>query len=94
MSQGWPKDMFRATLLAYFFFQGSLTAASFAVGGLIQKQELIRLVAAVVPAVAASQVGILIKRRLAENHFRRVTLFVIIAVSLMGVANQVLRAWH
>jgi uncharacterized membrane protein YfcA len=91
LSREWPKDVFRTTLLSYFFVLVVVAAVSYACLGLIDGWTLRAAGVAVGPAVLAGWLGLQLKRRLAERHFRAVVLGVVIFVSLLGLARHALR---
>ena len=90
LAREWPKDVFRSTLLAFFFFLSILALVWFGRFGLFSRQSVSMSLAAFVPVMLVGHVGIHIKRRISETVFRNVVMAIIILVSLLGLSQVVL----
>jgi len=88
LSQGWRKDVFRASLLAYFLAIALIGVGSYVCLGMIQRATLVLWAGGVAGAVPAAGVGVLLKRRIPEVAFRTLVLVVIVAVSVVGVVHH------
>jgi len=84
LANGWGKDVFRASLLSYFFFL-SLTANIFFLSFcLFSPRTMTIFVSAAVPTLLCAGLGILLKNKTGEARFRYAILAVIILVSMLG----------
>jgi uncharacterized membrane protein YfcA len=85
LSRGWEKEKFRANLLAYFAALNAVAIISYWRLGLLGRGNLMVAMLTLVPAAAASLVGVWLKNRVGEDHFRVGVLAVILLVSLIGL---------
>jgi uncharacterized membrane protein YfcA len=87
IAQNWEKEIFRATLLTYFFFLALCTGAFSIFEGLLAEKGLMLFAAGIVPALIASSLGVLVKSKLSEEVFRKAVLAIIVTVSIVGLAT-------
>lgn len=88
LSQGWRKDAFRASLLAYFLAIALIGVGSYLCLGMVHRSTLLLWAAGVAGALPAAGLGVLLKRRIPEAAFRALVLVVIVAVSLVGLVHH------
>ncbi|MCX7705056.1 MAG: sulfite exporter TauE/SafE family protein [bacterium] len=90
LANDWKKDIFRATLLAYFLFL-SLTASLFFMSfSLFSNRAPMIFVSAAIPTLLFAILGIFLKNKTGEKLFRYFILTVIILVSLLGLFSAIL----
>jgi len=89
LAQGSRRDEFRATLLAYFFCLSCVTASSHVYFGLLRWDNAKAAAIGVAPAALAATIGTWLKHRTKESFFRLAVLILIIAVSLLNLAQKV-----
>lgn len=87
LARQWDKDMFRATLLAYFSGLSMITLIWYFSMGMVTFKATTTAGAAVLPTLAVAYVGVRLKNKVNEIVFRRAVLLVIVGVGLMGVAS-------
>ena len=87
LARKWEKNVFRTTLLTYFTCLAAFAVGSYLCLGMVTHRSLTLAAAGFLPAVAAAAIGLALKNRLPERHFRNVVLAVIIATSLLGLAK-------
>jgi uncharacterized membrane protein YfcA len=87
VTQNWDKDRFRATLIAYFLFLACCTGTFSVFQGLLASDGLKLFTAGIIPALAASWLGVVVKTRLSEEFFRKAVLATIVTVSIVGLAT-------
>lgn len=90
LARNWPKDAFRSTLVAYFFFLTLIALAWFGGFGLLNTQSLTMAGSALVPVLLVSHLGIRLKRRASEALYRKFVMGVILLVSLLGLLQVTL----
>ena len=90
LARQWDKDMFRATLLAYFSGLSMMTLIWYFSMGLVTVKATTTAGVALLPALAVAYLGVRLKNRVNEMVFRRVVLLVIMAVGCMGLASYFL----
>ena len=90
LARGWPKDVFRSSLLAYFLCLSVMAALSYVAYGMVTGSMLLLSLAAFVPAFAASRLGVRLKQRINEQAFRLTVLATILAVSICGLLKHLL----
>ena len=89
LARKWEKNLFRTTLLTYFTCMAAISVGSYACLGMITRKTLMLSAVGFLPAVAAGGIGLMLKNRLEERHFRGVVLAVIVATSMLGFAKYV-----
>jgi len=87
LARGWPKEVFRGSLLAYFFCLGATGVISYAALGLLSRHWLLLAAGSTPPALAAAWLGIQLKQRASEKTFRLIVLITVIAVGLVGLVK-------
>ena len=87
LARQWDKDKFRATLLMYFSGLSLMTLIWYLSMSLLTVKATATAGAAVLPALAFAYVGVRLKNRVNERVFRRVVLFVITGVGIMGFVS-------
>ena len=90
LARGWPKDVFRSSLLAYFLCLSVMAALSYVAYGMVTGSMLLLSLAAFVPAFAASRLGVRLKQRINEQAFRLTVLATILTVSACGLLKHLL----
>lgn len=85
MAQGWSKEMFRATLLAYFLVLSLVASLSFFSLGLLTTRHAMTAAVAIMPTSLAAYLGVLVKNRMSEQVFQRAVLVIILLVGLIGL---------
>lgn len=88
LAQGWEKDTFRTTLLAYFFGLSLISVTTFAVMGMYTPRVLTLGTGAIVPAALAGLLGVALKNRVGQSAFRKAILAIIVAVSILGFVKH------
>ena len=88
LSREWAKDVFRTTLLAYFLVLAIVAAVSYAALDMLDRWTVTAAAVALVPTVCAAALGVRIKRRLEEKHFRYLVLGTIMLVSVLGLVRH------
>ena len=89
-NQGVEKQVFKANLCAYFAVLGVVSSLSYFVSGL-SSLPLLGLAALLLPAaVVGLQIGMQLERRVDESLFRKITLVLLIATSLVNVLSGAL----
>ena len=79
------KNVFRANLIAYFFSLYAATVPAYVLGNLITI-DLLTSSAVMVPIIfLGASLGIRLSRRVDENVFRRITLFLVLASGVMAI---------
>jgi uncharacterized membrane protein YfcA len=89
LARGWAKEAFRANLMAYFFVMNLFALGAYWQFGLLSARCVTLAALAVVPALAVSWVGLLVKNRISERHFRLAVLVIILLVGVAGVVTVV-----
>ena len=84
MALGLKKDVFRATLVACFIFNGVVSISLYFINGLFNPANVRISLFALLPALAGTLLGIGIKNILAEEKFRRITVITIILIGVFG----------
>ena len=90
MSFGLTRDVFRATLLSCFLFNGIYANILYFLNGLFNHENLKIAFIGLIPAVAGTVAGIKIKNVLTEEKFHRITLFIVILIGLIGMLRSVI----
>lgn len=85
LARKWEKNVFRTTLLTYFLFLSITSNISYFLLGLIGKENLKFFLFAVLPGFVACSLGIKIKNSVSEELFRKVVLYIILAVAIIGL---------
>lgn len=88
LSRGWAKDVFRSSLLAYFFCLATTAAFSYVALGMVTGHNLLLAAAALLPAFAAARLGLLVKQHINERVFRLTVLATILVVSITGLLKH------
>lgn len=89
MVLGLRKENFRATLVACFTINGIVSNTLYFAGGLFSPSNLAVYAAGLLPALAGALLGIKVKNRLPEALFSRLTMYLVIAVGLLGTFRAV-----
>jgi len=84
----WDKNTFRSTLLTYFLCLFVVSIVSYASLGLVSRDTWIYFAAGVLPAFLAANVGVRLKNRMSEAHFRQAILFVVLAVGIVSLLRS------
>lgn len=88
-NQAMPKNVFRANIVMYFLVLNACSIGVFWTNGLITSQVL-RHAAWFVPALAAGGgVGVLLTKKLNENIFRKIALFIVTVAGVLAVVSGV-----
>lgn len=85
LSREWPKDRFRSSLLAYFLCLAVTAGVSYTAFGMVTGRVLTLAAAGLLPALAAGQLGVWLKRRIDERSFRLAVLVTVVAVGVAGL---------
>jgi len=94
LSRGWAKDIFRTTLLTYFTILATEAGITYGVLHMYTPWCFKAAAMALIPSIFAAWVGIKLKNRLGEDHFRRLVLVVIVLVSMVGLFRHAKEALH
>jgi hypothetical protein len=87
VNQGWPREMMRASLAAYFLFLGVVAIAWFAPTGLITG-GLVLISVSVLPAAAAGFfVGIWLLPRVNAELYRRIAILIVLGTGVAAAAT-------
>jgi hypothetical protein len=89
LARGWAKDAFRSSLLAYFLCLSAAGTLSYIAYGMVKGPMVLLAAAALVPAFAASRLGVRLKDRINERTFRLAVLATILVVSVCGLVKHV-----
>lgn len=90
LANNWKKDIFRATLITYFFFL-SFTASLFFISfSLFSNRAIIIFISSAIPTLLFSLLGIFLKNKTSEKLFRYFILVVIVIVSILGLFSTIL----
>jgi uncharacterized membrane protein YfcA len=87
LAQEWKKDEMRATLLTCYFLLNVSTSLFTISRGMVDSKGAVQALAAVLPVLVVSRLGIRLKNRLSESTFRRAVLGVILFAGVLGIAN-------
>jgi uncharacterized membrane protein YfcA len=88
-NQGVNKDYFRANITTYGIITNVITIITLAIGGLINFQVIVYSTILTPALIGGVFIGIMISKKVNEKLFRRLTLFLIISVSLVAVITSV-----
>lgn len=88
LALGWNKEAFRSTLLAYFACLCLLANVCYWSYGMVTRRAVLGFGVAVAPALLISTFGVRLKNIVTEAGFRRIVLFVIVGVSLIGIVRH------
>lgn len=91
LARKWEKNLFRTTLLTYFTCLAAISVGTYFCMGMMTPKTLRLSAVGLVPAGMAAGLGLALKNRLEERHFRSVVLAVIVATSLLGFVKYVHR---
>jgi uncharacterized protein len=80
-----PVETVRASFIVYFSVIGAISLAALAVGGALGEREVALAAALVVPYLAAALAGARLFRRAGEASYRRLALFVLVAVAVVSL---------
>lgn len=87
IAQGWAKERFRGTLMAYFMCIGIATLVFWALNGVFTKAAFTYSAVALVPMILAGAAGTWLKTKTDEKRFRAIILWLLIAVGVVGLAK-------
>lgn len=88
LSLGWGKDVFRATLLAYFTILSIVAVISYLYLGLLNSYSIKFSLIAVIPVLLTAIAGIALKNKVPETLFRKLILAIVIVVGVIGIVNS------
>ena len=93
LARQWDKDVFRSTLLVYFFGLSVMTLIWYFYMDMLTSKAALTAMISVPPALIVSSVGIHLKNKINEKIFRRVVLFIIMCVGAMGMINYFIKTF-
>jgi len=86
-NQGVNKQVFRANLAVYFFILNILTISVYFLNGLITKQVINYSVTFLPALVIGVIIGNFLSHKIKENHFRKLTLILLIIMGLLSIIS-------
>ncbi len=89
VAQRWDKNIFRSTLLAFFFALNVVGAASYFWIGLITEPVINSFLVAVLPGSLATVAGLALHRLVSPGLFRVVVIVLLILMGLLGLVRHV-----
>lgn len=89
LSLEWKKEVFRATLLAYFAILSVTAIVSYYCLGLLNGHTVELSLVAVVPVVVVAMFGVVLKNKVPDVMFRKLILTIVIFVGLLGIVNSI-----
>ena len=89
LARNWPKETFRTTLLAYFTILTIEAGGTYAAMQMFTPWCFKAAAAAIIPCLLTAWIGIRLKNKLKEEHFRRAVLIIIVLVGLIGLSQQI-----
>lgn len=87
MAMRLKKDAFRSTLIGCFAFNGIIANILFFFNGLFNAANLKIALTAFLPVAAGMLLGLKIKTRLSEKKFGKITVFIVVAIGIMGTVK-------
>ena len=85
LSRGWPKEIFRINLLAYFLALSVMGNLSYLCLGLFNTGTLKFSATALIPAIIACWCGTKVKDLVGEGHFKKIIITIIFVVASIGL---------
>ena len=89
LSREWPKDTFRTCLLTYFLVLSVMANLSYFCLGMFNKGTLKFSLFAIIPALIAGWIGTKVKNLVSEELYKKVIIFIIIAVAIIGLMKVI-----
>ena len=91
LARGWEKEPFRVNSMAYFAPMNAMAMLSYWQLQLLSPRTFTLTLAALLPALLASALGLWIKTRVNEATFRRLAIGLILLVGLAGLVQALMR---
>jgi len=89
MALGLKKDVFRATLVGCFTFNGIISNSLYLANGLFNPLNLKIILFGFLPALAGVVLGIAVKNILPEEKFNRITVVTVVLIGVLGTVRAV-----
>ena len=89
LNQGWPKDIFRANLTAYFIFSGAVAAVALGFSGVVTVKLFFNALMALPAMAVGYYLGALLLPRINALVFRKISIYVLMGTGLLGILDAV-----